>query len=146
MKYLYNRSRHHADWCSRCWWVLWAPLNMIRDLCQRTGNRFERNRCYCHRSARCVVWRRKKLRSNQLIKTLARNSKITINDLLVISDAEIALEGVLAVIMNRAYRRYRNNYPGKIKDGEIVRSGGWGIELDDEGSGAWIGRTIEMLL
>ncbi len=29
---------------------------------------------------------------------------------------------------------------GKIQDGEIVRSGGWGIELDDEGSGAWIGR------
>ena len=29
---------------------------------------------------------------------------------------------------------------GKNKQGDLIRSGGWGIEIDDEGSGAWIGK------
>lgn len=115
-------------------------LNMIRDLCHRTE--IDSSEIDAIVIGLAGVWlEEEKLRSSQLIKTLARNSKVTINDLLVISDAEIALEGVLGGNNGIALIAGTGTITlGKIKDGEIVRSGGWGIELDDEGSGAWIGR------
>lgn len=115
-------------------------VNMIRDLCNRTT--IDSSEIDAIVIGLAGVWlEEEKLRSNQLIKTLARNSKITINDLLVISDAEIALEGVLGGKNGIALIAGTGTITlGKISDGEIVRSGGWGIELDDEGSGAWIGR------
>jgi N-acetylglucosamine kinase-like BadF-type ATPase len=82
-----------------------------------------------------------KLRSQNLIKTLARGQDFTLNDVVVTSDAELALEGAfngdpgIVMIVGTGSIAI-----GKTSKGEIVRCGGWGIELDDEGSGAWIGR------
>jgi len=74
------------------------------------------------------------------MKTLARGQKITLNDLIVISDAELALEGALAG-RNGIVMIVGTGSIGLFKNGKkITRCGGWGIELDDEGSGAWIGK------
>jgi N-acetylglucosamine kinase-like BadF-type ATPase len=81
-----------------------------------------------------------KKRSQNLIRTLARSQKTVINDLQVTSDAEIAFEGafggkdgIMTIVGTGSIAL------GKFKN-KIFRCGGWGIELDDEGSGAWIGR------
>ncbi len=64
-----------------------------------------------------------------------------LNDLIVLSDAEIALEGALGeddgIIIIIGTGSIGIARQGKNK---LFRCGGWGIELDDEGSGAWIGR------
>ena len=80
-------------------------------------------------------------RSAQLIKTLARGRDIILNDLLVLSDAELALQGsfdgksgIVMIVGTGSIA------VGRLSGKKIVRCGGWGIELDDEGSGAWIGR------
>jgi glucosamine kinase len=82
------------------------------------------------------------LRSQQLLALLARRErKIDIDKLLVVSDAAIALEGAfegangIVMIVGTGTIAI-----GKIGENEFVRCGGWGIELSDEGSGAWIGR------
>lgn len=82
------------------------------------------------------------LRSQQLLALLARRERnIDIDRLLVVSDAAIALESALeganGVVMIVGTGTIAI---GKTPDGEFVRCGGWGIELSDEGSGAWIGR------
>ncbi len=81
------------------------------------------------------------LRSQQLLSLLARRErKIDIDRLHVVSDAAIALEGAfegadgIVTIVGTGTIAI-----GKRGD-EIVRCGGWGVELSDEGSGAWIGR------
>jgi N-acetylglucosamine kinase-like BadF-type ATPase len=82
------------------------------------------------------------LRSQQLIALLAkRERKIDIDKLLVTSDAAIALEaafegedGIVLIVGTGTIAI------AKTPKGEFVRCGGWGIELSDEGSGAWIGR------
>ena len=89
------------------------------------------------------VWlENEKKRAMHLIKTLASTSNNTINDLIVTSDAEIAIEGalngkhgVISIVGTGSIglAKYNNNKP-------LARCGGWGIELDDEGSGAWVGR------
>ncbi len=82
-----------------------------------------------------------KRRSLNLIKTLARTQGYVIDDLLVTSDAEIAFEGafgdgegIVTIVGTGSIglARYGKN--------KFARCGGWGIELDDEGSGAWVGR------
>ncbi|GAB1430172.1 BadF/BadG/BcrA/BcrD ATPase family protein [Ignavibacteria bacterium] len=88
------------------------------------------------------VWlQEEKSRLQHLIITIARNRKITINDVIVTSDAEIALEGALEGKVGGLLIGGTGSITlGKISNGQIIRCGGWGIELDDEGSGAWIGR------
>lgn len=88
------------------------------------------------------VWlNEEKRRSAQLLKTLARSQSLVLNDVLVTSDAEIALEGAfeggsgIIVIVGTGSIAL-----GKAGKDKLSRCGGWGIELDDEGSGAWIGR------
>lgn len=87
------------------------------------------------------VWlEEEKKRSAALLKTLARGNDFQLNDLIVTSDAEIALEGafngkdgIITIVGTGSI--------GLSKKGKTLnRCGGWGIELDDEGSGAWIGR------
>lgn len=88
------------------------------------------------------VWlQEEKSRLQHLIITIARNRKITINDVVVTSDAEIALEGALEGKTGGLLIGGTGSITlGKMSNGQIIRCGGWGIELDDEGSGAWIGR------
>jgi N-acetylglucosamine kinase-like BadF-type ATPase len=83
-----------------------------------------------------------KKRAMHLIKTLASTSNNKINDLIVTSDAEIAMEGafngangVITIVGTGSIglAKYDDDKP-------VARCGGWGIELDDEGSGAWVGR------
>jgi len=81
------------------------------------------------------------MRSAHLLKTLARAEGVILNDLIVTSDAELAIQGAfdgspgIVVIVGTGSIAI-----GKTSNGNFVRCGGWGIELDDEGSGAWIGR------
>ncbi len=82
------------------------------------------------------------LRSQQLISLLAkRERKIDIDKLVVTSDAAIALDaafegdhGIVLIVGTGTIAI------AKTPKGDFVRCGGWGIELSDEGSGAWIGR------
>ncbi|HOV92030.1 MAG TPA: BadF/BadG/BcrA/BcrD ATPase family protein [Candidatus Kapabacteria bacterium] len=82
-----------------------------------------------------------KRRAEGLLRTLARTQNIQINELVVISDAEIALEGALngeeGILLIAGTGSIALARIGKT---QLFRCGGWGIELDDEGSGAWIGR------
>jgi N-acetylglucosamine kinase-like BadF-type ATPase len=79
--------------------------------------------------------------STHLLKTLARTQNIPLSDVIITSDAEIAVEGAfggnngIVLIVGTGSIAI-----GKIGKDKFVRCGGWGIELDDEGSGAWIGR------
>ena len=76
-----------------------------------------------------------------LLRIIARDSGFNLQDLIATSDAEIALRGAFgseAGIMLIAGTGTITL--GKNKQGELIRSGGWGIEIDDEGSGAWIGK------
>ncbi|MBS1536754.1 MAG: hypothetical protein JST20_03275 [Bacteroidetes bacterium] len=115
-------------------------LNIIRDLCHRSE--IDSSEVDAIVVGLAGVWlEEEKQRSTQLLKTLARNSNITINDTMITSDAEIALEGVLGGKNGIALIAGTGTITlGKINNKEVVRCGGWGIELDDEGSGAWIGR------
>jgi glucosamine kinase len=115
-------------------------LTMIEDLCIQAG--IESSEVDATVIGLAGVWLAdEKLRSQNLIKTLARGQDFILNDVIVTSDAELALEGAfnggpgIVMIVGTGSIAI-----GKTKKGEIVRCGGWGIELDDEGSGAWIGR------
>ncbi len=114
-------------------------LNVIIELCKKAE--VDTNEIDAIVVGVAGVWlEEEKKRSQNLIRTLARGQKVTINDLMVTSDAEIALQGAygdddgIIIIVGT----------GSISLGKfgknIIRCGGWGIELDDEGSGAWIGR------
>lgn len=88
------------------------------------------------------VWlEEEKQRSTHLLKTLARTQNIPLNDIIITSDAEIAVEGAFnggnGIVLIAGTGSIAI---GKIAKDRFVRCGGWGIELDDEGSGAWIGR------
>ncbi len=115
-------------------------LNVIIDLCEQANiDAVELDAVVIGLAG---VWlEEEKLRSAQLLKTLARSQKMTFNDLIVISDAELALQGsfdggngIVLIGGTGSIALARN---GKEK---LARCGGWGIELDDEGSGAWIGK------
>ncbi len=88
------------------------------------------------------VWlEEEKKRSAHLLKTLSKTEGVILNDLIVTSDAELAAQGAfdgkpgIVLIVGTGSIAI-----GKTSKGKIERCGGWGIELDDEGSGAWIGR------
>lgn len=115
-------------------------INMIKELCE--VGEIETQEIDAVSIGVAGAWLpEEKTRTAHLLKTLAREEKITINDLLVTSDAEIALEGALEgengmiIIVGTGSIGL-----GKVGKNQLVRCGGWGIELDDEGSGAWIGR------
>lgn len=115
-------------------------LNVIADLCHQAE--IDSSELDAVVIGLAGVWlEEEKKRSTHLLKTLARGQKIILNDLLVTSDAELALEGafnggqgVILIVGTGSIS------VGKIAKDKLVRCGGWGIELDDEGSGAWIGR------
>jgi N-acetylglucosamine kinase-like BadF-type ATPase len=92
----------------------------------------------------CVagIWlEEERQRFAHLLRIIARDSGFNLQDLIATSDAEIALRGAFgseAGIMLIAGTGTITL--GKNKQGELIRSGGWGIEIDDEGSGAWIGK------
>lgn len=114
-------------------------LNVIIDLCAQA--KIEHTEIDAVVVGLAGVWLdEEKKRSAHLLKTLGRGHKFELNDLIVTSDAEIALEGafdgedgIITIIGTGSIAL------AKTKDG-LSRCGGWGIELDDEGSGAWIGR------
>ncbi|MFA7627148.1 MAG: BadF/BadG/BcrA/BcrD ATPase family protein, partial [Candidatus Kapaibacterium sp.] len=114
-------------------------LNVITELCNKSG--IETGEVDAIVVGLAGVWlEEEKLRSRNLIKTLARSQRTVINEILVTSDAEIALEGafegkdgIMTIVGTGSIAL------GKHKN-HLYRCGGWGIELDDEGSGAWIGR------
>ncbi len=115
-------------------------LNVIADLCIRAN--IDSSEIDAVVVGLAGVWLdEEKKRSTQLIKTLARTQKMYLNDLIVTSDAELALEGAfegdqgIVMIVGTGSIAI-----GKVGKNQLIRCGGWGIELDDEGSGAWIGR------
>lgn len=115
-------------------------LTIIVDLCEQA--QIETSEVDAIVVGLAGVWlEEEKQRSTHLLKTLARTQNIPINDLIITSDAEIAVEGAfnggngIVLIVGTGSIAI-----GKIGRDKFVRSGGWGIELDDEGSGAWIGR------
>lgn len=115
-------------------------INVIDDLCKQVNIGSEELDAVVIGLA--GVWlEEEKLRSTQLIKTLARGQDLVLNDLLVTSDAELALagafqneQGIIMIVGTGSIAL------GQTKKNKLVRCGGWGIELDDEGSGAWIGK------
>lgn len=115
-------------------------LNMIIDLCTQAD--IEINEIDAVVIGVAGVWlEEEKKRYANLIRTLARGYNVKISDLTVMSDVELALEGAfggdpgIVTIVGTGSIALGN--PSKKP---LVRCGGWGIELDDEGSGAWIGR------
>ena len=115
-------------------------LNVIADLCEKANIDSEEIDAVVIGQA--GVWLEdEKKRSTHLLKTLARSQKMTLNDLIVTSDAELAVEGAFngknGIVLIVGTGSIAIGRTGKNK---FVRSGGWGIELDDEGSGAWIGK------
>lgn len=115
-------------------------LHVIQDLCEKAE--IESSEIDATVIGLAGVWlEEEKKRSRQLLKTLARTSDFVLNDIVVTSDAELALEGALGgsqgIILIVGTGSIGLARVGKKR---IERCGGWGIELDDEGSGAWIGR------
>ncbi|MDP2365530.1 MAG: BadF/BadG/BcrA/BcrD ATPase family protein, partial [Ignavibacteria bacterium] len=115
-------------------------LNVISDLCEQ-GN-LDSTELDAVVIGLAGVWLDdEKKRSAKLLKTLARSQNLALNDLLVTSDAELAVEGAfdggngIVMIVGTG-----SIAVGRLSKDKLIRCGGWGIELDDEGSGAWIGR------
>jgi glucosamine kinase len=115
-------------------------LNVIADLCTQAA--IDSSEIDAVVIGLAGVWLdEEKRRSTQLMKTLARTQKMVLNDIIVISDAELAVEGAfggdngIVLIVGTGSIAI-----GKTSKDKLVRCGGWGIELDDEGSGAWIGK------
>lgn len=115
-------------------------LNLIRELCSDAA--VDATSIDAVGIGLAGVWlAEEKQRSEQLLHLFARERKIGIENMVVTSDAAIALEGAfqgasgIVLIVGTGTIAI-----GKTPAGDIVRCGGWGIELSDEGSGAWIGR------
>ncbi len=115
-------------------------LTMIEDLCEKAE--IDSAEIDAVVIGLAGVWlEEEKLRSTKLIKTLARGQEMTLNDVMVTSDAELALEGAFEGNPGAVMIVGTGSIAiGKTEKNKIIRCGGWGIELDDEGSGAWIGR------
>jgi N-acetylglucosamine kinase-like BadF-type ATPase len=115
-------------------------LNVVIDLCEKSE--LESSEIDAIVIGQAGVWLdEEKRRSSHLLKTLGRTQKFAFNDLIVTSDAELAVEGAfegghgIALIVGTGSIAI-----GKLAKDKLIRCGGWGIELDDEGSGAWIGK------
>lgn len=115
-------------------------LNVIMELCHKAE--IETSELDAVVVGLAGVWlEEEKKRSAQLLKTLARAQSVRFNDLIVTSDAELALEGAFAGEQGIITIVGTGSIGlGRVAKDKLVRCGGWGIELDDEGSGAWIGR------
>ncbi len=115
-------------------------LNIILELCNKAE--IETSELDAVVVGLAGVWlEEEKKRAAQLLRTLARQQSIQLGDLLVTSDAELAIEGalgnsdgIITIVGTGSIGLAR------IGKNQLYRCGGWGIELDDEGSGAWIGR------
>ncbi len=115
-------------------------LTIILDLCDQAE--MDTNEIDIVVIGLAGVWlEEEKQRSTHLLKTLARTQNIPLNDIIITSDAEIAIEGAFnggnGIVLIAGTGSIAIGKTGKDK---FYRCGGWGIELDDEGSGAWIGR------
>jgi len=115
-------------------------INVIKDLCEQAD--IDSLEIDAVAIGLAGVWlQEEKQRSAHLMKTLSRSEGIILNDLIVTSDAELAVEGAfdgnpgIVMIVGTGSIAL-----AKTSSREFIRCGGWGIELDDEGSGAWIGR------
>jgi N-acetylglucosamine kinase-like BadF-type ATPase len=116
-------------------------LNVILDLCEQADADFTEIDGVVIGLA--GVWlEEEKKRSAALLRTLGRGHDFKFDNMMVTSDAELALEGafqgdsgIITIVGTGSIGL--GNPKNKT---ELVRCGGWGIELDDEGSGAWIGR------
>lgn len=115
-------------------------LNIITELCHQAEIDFEELDAVVIGLA--GVWlEEEQHRSTQVLKLFAREKKLVLNDVVVTSDAAIALEGALGGEEGMIIIGGTGTIAlGKTSGGTIMRCGGWGIELDDMGSGAWIGR------
>ncbi|MES2765332.1 MAG: BadF/BadG/BcrA/BcrD ATPase family protein [Bacteroidota bacterium] len=115
-------------------------LNIITELCHQAEISFEELDAVVIGLA--GVWlEEEQQRSTQVLKLFAREKKLILNDVIVTSDAAIALEGALNGAEGMVLIGGTGTIAlGKTADGTIMRCGGWGIELDDMGSGAWVGR------
>jgi len=116
-------------------------LNVILDLCEQADTDYTEIDGVVIGLA--GVWlEEEKKRSAALLKTLARGHDFKFSNMMVTSDAELALEGAFqgesGIITIVGTGSIGLGNPKNKK--ELIRCGGWGIELDDEGSGAWIGR------
>lgn len=115
-------------------------ITMIEDLCHKA--QIDSQEIDATVIGLAGVWLdEEKLRSAKLLQTLARGQDMVLNDVMVTSDAQLAVEGAfegghgIVMIVGTGSIAI-----GKTQKDKFVRCGGWGIELDDEGSGAWIGR------
>ncbi len=115
-------------------------LNLISELCQSA--RVQPMNLDAVAIGLAGVWLPgERQRAQQLLRLFARERKIEIKHLKITSDAGIALEGAfdgdpgMVLIVGTGTIAV-----GVTPEGEVVRCGGWGIELSDEGSGAWLGR------
>ncbi len=115
-------------------------LNVIEELCDKAGIAPEDVAATTIGLA--GVWlEHEGKRFEHLLRMIGRERRISLQYLNITSDAAIALEGALAgspgivLIIGTGTIAIAKRY-----NGEVVRCGGWGIEIDDEGSGAWIGR------
>ncbi len=115
-------------------------LTIIIDLCEQA--KIETSEVDAIVVGLAGVWLdEEKRRSTHLLKTLARTQNIHLNDVIILSDAEIAIEGALKGGTGIVLIAGTGSIAiGKVAKDKFIRCGGWGIELDDEGSGAWIGR------
>jgi len=115
-------------------------LNIITELCHQVEIEFHELDAVVIGLA--GVWlEEEQKRSAQVLKLFAREKKLVLNDVIVTSDAAIALEGALGGSEGMILIGGTGTIAlGKTSGGTIMRCGGWGIELDDMGSGAWIGR------
>ena len=115
-------------------------LETIRDCCSKAGCRTEELRAIVVGLAGAGRESDRR-RVFMEIRAMARRKKISLRNLMIESDARIALEGALAgqpgVVLISG-----TGSIGMAKDsqGNIFRVGGWGREIGDEGSGYWIGR------
>ncbi|OGU60896.1 MAG: hypothetical protein A2X64_11155 [Ignavibacteria bacterium GWF2_33_9] len=115
-------------------------LNVIQDLCNQT--QIETTEIDALVVGLAGIWlEEEKKRAVSLMRTLSKSQNMHFNDIFVMSDAEIALEGslgdddgIIIIVGTGSIGIARKG------EGKLLRCGGWGIELDDEGSGAWIGR------
>lgn len=114
-------------------------LSVISDLCSTAG--IECRDVDATVIGLAGVWvSDEQQRSKQMLELLARDRRMALNNLLVTSDASLAVEGAFGggngIVLIAGTGTIVLGKEGK----HFVRCGGWGIEFGDEGSGSWIGR------
>jgi len=114
-------------------------LNVIKDLCEKAAiDSLDLDAVVIGLAG---VWlEEEKKRSLHLMKTLARVEGLILNDLMITSDAELAIHGAFGGKPGIVLIVGTGSIAIAKSGNKLYRAGGWGIELDDEGSGAWIGR------